>query len=554
MSADLEYLRLSLRKDRKTLIALPAMLAVTLALTLFKLRRGTGAAADAAQGVLTFWAVIGLPILSVVLAGHAGEQSHADAGVESALPLSPGRRALGRLAVVFLTVAAFAAVIYAARVAVLSWDTRLPAPGLITKCALCAMYGALCAFAVAYATESSVIGAMLGLLTEVAMALFFGPLVVMELLYPGRGEFWSTFWGITLAGAAAAAFSVGVTARQRVWRRVSGGAHAAAQLAIAAFLALAVLGFSDCYISGFWRGLQLFHGFVGTLRLSQPGAKFPLEVRLKALSGGVYLNALDGRLLWLGEDGTTTQVAPPRSTRGLLNALANIPNAAGGDLYYASDGLVWLLRPNGAGGAEVWRGQAGKPMSLVTTLPREDFVDALVEGPAGMELLSEYPKHKLAALTPERPLQWRELPWPRSWYWRSGQFGAAQPDGSSAILWFTREAHRRGVGLIKTRAADGSLKELGVAPVPVEYAWSVGILARLDVDRAWYVEGRRLVERDLRGRLLGSWALPAYRQPEGEWPRTAPFYHATAEGLYLRTRFGLTLVDWQGRVVRRYSL
>jgi hypothetical protein len=546
MIADLEYLKLSVRKDRKVYLALPAVMVGTLLLSLFGLENGTREASSAAQGIVVFWALLGLPIVGAVLGGSGGAEARAEAELESPLPLSAARRALGRLAATVAGLAVLAAVLWAIGAALPDGGRRHPSPdGDIAKCAIYATYGLVSAFAIGYATASSAIGALGGLLVTTELTVIFGEVVVMQILYPGRGPFLSTVLGLAVAGLAAAALSVALTARLRLWRSESELVHGLAQAAVAGALTALVLLLSQRFVRRYWEGLELYGGFMGTLTPAPAGSKFALRVRQRAPSGGVYANSLDGRVVWLGADGRRVEAAPPRGERGLLQRLKDLPNAGGGDLFFSSDGLAWLLRPDGAGGAEVWRGRTGRAMSRIASYPEGTWADALVETPAGMALLRS--NHTEALVEPLAAPRWRKASGTGSWNWRYFT-GAPLPDGRTASVWQDKDGRAHGLGTVKVRAPDGALVERGVVPIGPDGPWPA--LVRLDERRAWYIEGRRLAERDLAGKLLASWRLPGRPKKNGKTISV----RIASEGLYVRTRGTVTLVDWDGRVKGSFPL
>ena len=406
------YFLLSLRKAKLAAAGLAAGFVFSLLIAPRCGRSASVAPRQAVDAALLFWAVLGVPLAALILGGSGGAETRAAAELEGPLPLTAERRALLALAAAFAILLGLAALV-AATAAALGWDWRQAAtivPALEPMLAsylwvigLVAAYALMLSFGAAFALGSGVAGGLVGaIFALVTNAALFGAFV-FHLVSSSQDSF-------PLMTVVCAAAALGTAARftissARETRRASGRwlprlRRGAVLLSGVVFVFLC----SRIWIERFVDRLKPFSGFAGSATLTPQGE---LKIERRELEGGRLLSAMNGRLVW--DDGRRmTALVPPRSKRAEDSLESNLAGA--GDLYRLKDGSLWLLRATPARRVELWGAPKLGPLALKITLPQDPFVEMVVDGPKGPELLALGGKRLHAPLDLSRPFKWTPLP------------------------------------------------------------------------------------------------------------------------------------------------
>ncbi|MDA8131097.1 MAG: hypothetical protein M0011_06285 [Elusimicrobia bacterium] len=367
-------LTLQFRKSRLTfLVMLGAVLLSVPAAMLFHPRSMTGP--EAVNLAMLFWALAGLPLAIMTLAGTAGSDAASDGAraAEQPLPESQYRQVFSALAAALAQAALLIAVVYALMGFSLPFD-RLTfvnthvARHYVFYAAFLALYG----FTLSYAFRNAVAG---GLAAAALLGLTAVPLLSAALFQQLMLKLIPLALLNTLTGAlalAGALFALRLLCRAYARRE----ARAAAKVLLASlllvapaippFVGLAVLNHKAADVT--WPVYPL------SLSFREPAGTSDVMLVQKPFTGEVFL---------IDEEGRRAVVFPDDSAGGLPNYFFPVPAFVRGQTMSAPDGDVWVYCDRYDKPGVLMKGSAAAGLKLRAVLPdswRADFVRGKVPG------------------------------------------------------------------------------------------------------------------------------------------------------------------------------
>ncbi len=521
-----DYIRLNLRSERLAFGGLPACFAGSLLLA-----AGAGAAITsepqrAVDAAMLFWTTLGLPLTALLFGGVCGSSLGRARDLEAPLPLSPRARVLGAAASGAIALAVFAVALTAAAWAVSpGWRSAVGASRFVSAVfvpyvrltGFFSLYLYALSFGFSYVLSNGVAG---GLAAAAFAVPAFGAstlALAAHVAYPARVPFWPgfTFAAALALGGAAAATVRAADAVERS-RRLGARGWSVCLLLAALGPAVFVLRLPVAMVR-LTQGAELARFSAVERSIDPPQRKTPGKLTIlrphheqavflhapAAQKGGVLLESLTGRLVWLGLDGKRTELLAARPF-DLLELLRR-PFVDGNDsATWDRQGRIWILRSE-AGRHAIWMGRPGAKLERFADVgPRGSLVLALKEGrPSACERGSGE-TWRCAALETRSPLDFKPVPRlrePLPYYW--------DYDGG---VWDKRgHVARRAEGAVWLVSRDGFL---------------VKIDALTDAE-------------------VGRWPIPWRIHPGDVNGRG---FVAVEEGVVFRRRFGYGVIDWAGRV------
>jgi hypothetical protein len=365
------------------------------------LRPDTLTGPEAVNIAMLFWALAGLPLAIMALAGTAGSDAASDPSraAEQPLPESQYRQVLSALA----AAAAEAALLLLAVYAVMGFSVPMDKLTFVTAhvarhYAFYAAFLVLYSFTLSYAFRNAVAG---GLAAGALLGVTAIPLLSAALF----GELLLDLIPLTLLNSLTAALALA-------------GALGALHLLCRAFARKEAGRAAKVLLSALLLTLPVLPPFIGLAVLRVKAAEVTWPVYALVVHSDAPQDApgtmlvqkpFTGEVFLIDEAGRRAVVFPEDSARGLPNYLFPVPAFVRGQTMAAPDGSVWVYCDRYDKPAVLMNGSAAAGLKLRATLPdswRADFVRGKVPGIIERRKDGFY----YAQLNPgDKPLRWENI-------------------------------------------------------------------------------------------------------------------------------------------------